>query len=398
MEENKSKIITCEKCFNIPKIIFITRSKVQIQCPKCQFSKTEDIQYFDKFFSSNLHNLEELPKCSYNKNHESKALKYCFKCTKYLCEKCLENHNISFQNKFHILLDQKLENQYYCNKEGHSEYIHDRYCTKCQSYLCPHCQCEHNKEDIYYFDENNNKNKINEIIETINAIKEIIKNEEEKLNKVLEELNNKINILKNMFAEYQKRNLNLISIYELLIDNYKQINSMRNYNINNNIIINADFDLSNSDSFISNGNNPQECLSSKINKFCAFYMNKNHIKTKNYSEHFITKKFCSKDKIKNCIFVDDNIIFFFENNNERLYYLGYKDSKYEIKVKKTSSIKNIYPLTKEKFILINEDDKLQIWNTNSSYFNSYERFEFKNNYFIISDINKDCNLFIIYNL
>ena len=135
-----------------------------------------------------------------------------------------ENHNVSFQNKSHILLDQKLENQYYCNKEGHGEYIHDRYCPKCQSYLCPQCICGHDKDDIYFFDEYNNKNKINEVIENINKIKEIIKNEEEKLNKVLEELNNKIKILKKMFNDYQKRNLNLISIYELFIDNYKQIN------------------------------------------------------------------------------------------------------------------------------------------------------------------------------
>ena len=271
---------------------------------------------------SHQKNFPELPKCSYNEtHHELKALKYCFKCTKYLCDKCIENHNISFKNKFHILIDQKMENQYYCDKEGHSEYIYDRFCTKCQKYLCSHCSCDHNKEDIYVFDDTNNKKEINDIIDYINKIKVIIENEEDKLNKFVNELNNKIDILKKMFNEYKTRNLKIITIYQLLIDNYYKINSIRNYNINNNIIINANFDLSNSNYFINNKNNPGECISSKFNKLCAFYMNKNHIKTKNYSEHFITKKFCYKGRVKKCIFVDDNIIFFFENNNQN--YIGF---------------------------------------------------------------------------
>jgi len=394
MIENKAKIITCEKCFNIPKIIFITKNKVQIECSKCKLTKYEDIAYFNKYFSSNQIDLEELPKCSYNKSHESKAIKYCFKCTKYLCEKCVEIHNVSFENKSHFLLAQKLENQYYCNKEDHSEFIHDRYCSSCQNYLCPHCNCEHSKEDIYYFDEWANKNKIKVIIEKINEIKEIIKNEEKKLNKVLEELNNKIKILKTMFNDYQKRNLSLISIYELLIDNYKQINSIRNYNLNNNIIINADFDLSNSDFFISDKYNNGECLSSKFNKLCAFYMNKNHIKTKNYSEHFITKKFCNMDKVKKCLLIDDNILCLFENNNEELYYIKQTDSNNEILIKKTSNIKDIYSLDTKTFFFIDEKNKIQFWKN----FSKSEEFNFiyNNNYYIVLDLTKKNNLFIIY--
>ena len=398
MKENKTKIITCEKCFNIPKIIFLNKNKVQIQCPKCQLLKTEDIIYFEKYISSN--NIkDELPKCSYNINHESKAVKYCFKCTKYLCEQCIENHNISFQNKSHILLEQKLENQYYCNKEGHNEYIYDRYCQKCQNYLCSHCICEHDKDEIYFFDELNNKNKINNVIENINKIKEIIINEEEKLNKVLEELNNKIKILKKMFNDYKKRNLNLISIYELFIDNYKQINSIRNYNLNNNIIINADFDLSNSDFFISNINNPAECLSSKYNKLCAFYMNKNHIKTKNYSEHLITNKFCNMDIVKKCIFVDDNIVCLFKNNNKELYYITQEDSKYKILIANTSNIKNIYPSGKNNFFTINDKNKFEYWNASSETckVTDYYNIKHENNYYIIFDLNDKKSIFIVKN-
>ena len=398
MKVNKAQIITCEKCFNIPKIIFLNKNKVQIQCPKCKLPKIEDIKYFEKYISVN--NLDELPKCSYNINHESKAVKYCFKCTKYLCEQCIENHNISFQNKPHILLAQKLNNQYYCNKEGHDEYIHNRYCQKCESYLCPQCICEHDKNEIYFFDESNNKNKINDVIENINKIKEILKNEEEKLNKVIEELNNKIQILKKMFNDYQKRNLNLISIYELIIDNYKKINSIRNYNLNNNIIVNSDFDLSNSDFFISNINNPAECLSSKYNKLCALYMNKNHIKTKNFSEHLITNKFCNMNKVKKCVLFDDNIVCLFGNNNKELYYITQQDSEYKILKANTSNIKNIYPSDKNNFFTIDEENKFQYWNWNESseiYKVKDYNIKHKNNYYIILDLNDRRNIFIIKN-
>ena len=112
--------------------------------------------------------MPELPLCSYDENHKLKALKYCCKFTKYLCEKCIENHNVSFKNRSHILLGQKLENKYYCNKEGHKEYILDRYCTECQNYLCSHCTCLHEKTVIYLFDDENNKKEINDIIEKIN--------------------------------------------------------------------------------------------------------------------------------------------------------------------------------------------------------------------------------------
>ena len=52
MEKYESKIITCEKCFHIPKIIFLNKNKVHIQCSNCQFSNIEDISYFEKYISS----------------------------------------------------------------------------------------------------------------------------------------------------------------------------------------------------------------------------------------------------------------------------------------------------------------------------------------------------------
>ena len=129
-EKQKSCSITCEECFSIPKIIFLKKDKVKIECQKCKSTNIKDISYFDKFFKKLEENIFiDLPKCSFNKKHKCKSEKYCFQCTKYLCEECIKIHNISFSGKNHILIGQKMENQYYCDKEDHSEYINNRFCT-----------------------------------------------------------------------------------------------------------------------------------------------------------------------------------------------------------------------------------------------------------------------------
>ena len=152
MEELKSSIITCEECFNIPKITILTKDKVKIECSKCNKIENKDIKYFDKFFKK----LEEkqfidLPKCSFNDKHEVNSIKYCFQCIKYLCEECIKTHNIVFKEKSHLLIEQKIENQYYCNIDAHKEFIYDCFCIECNAYLCPKCKCEHkNKKKIFF--------------------------------------------------------------------------------------------------------------------------------------------------------------------------------------------------------------------------------------------------------
>jgi len=129
-------------------------------------------------------------------------------------------------------------------------------------------------------------------------------------------------MLQNIFNEYKERNKKIIFLYKLLIDNYNQINSIRNYNINNNLIINDNFDLSNSnDSCINNQFDDNECFSSKYNRLYNFYLNKNHIKTSQYCEYIITKKFCNKKEVKRCIFIGNKNILFLLNNDNNIYYI-----------------------------------------------------------------------------
>ena len=115
-DSSKYSIITCEECFSIPKITILKRNEILISCQKCKSSTIKDIIYFDKFFKKlKEKTFVNLPQCSYNPEHITKSDKYCFQCTKYLCEECIKIHNISFKDKNHILIGQKMENKYYCD-------------------------------------------------------------------------------------------------------------------------------------------------------------------------------------------------------------------------------------------------------------------------------------------
>ena len=45
----KTKIVVCEKCNNIPRIIIMSENKAQIECEKCNSSEIKDFSYFDRF-------------------------------------------------------------------------------------------------------------------------------------------------------------------------------------------------------------------------------------------------------------------------------------------------------------------------------------------------------------
>ena len=325
MNANDFRIVICEKCYNIQKIIFLNKNKVSLECQDCKESQIKDISYFDKFLNKNIENenLFDLPQCDYKENHEAESVLYCFQCSRYLCKECLNIHNMSAFGIKHTTIKQKITNQYYCQKEGHEEYILDRYCTKCNIYLCSKCKCSHKDSDINNLD-NSIDEKINEIKENIKKCEDIIKEEGNRYKEFISDMKKKIEEINKAFNDYKNRNLNIISIYKLLIDNYEQINKIRIYNSKNNLYLNNNFDLS------SLQINKDECLSNTFNKLFAFYNNKNHIRTREYVDYFISKKFCDKI-IKKCIFINTNLIAFIFNNDNRIYYIHNNENSYQTK-------------------------------------------------------------------
>ena len=191
-----TKIITCEKCYNIPKILIMLNDKVKIECSKCKTTIIKDISYFDKFLSLSLDkNSSESHNCSYNKEHKCTAAKYCFNCKKYLCDECIKSHNNITVNEGHLLFDQKIENEIYCNKNGHNNYKIDRYCQKCEDYLCPICKCQH-ENDYFKFNYSENQEKVEFIKDKLNNCEKLINIEEENLKNLIKNCENKSEVTK----------------------------------------------------------------------------------------------------------------------------------------------------------------------------------------------------------
>ena len=183
MAQTRDRIIICERCFSIPQIIILSEKNIQLYCNNCNKTIIKDYSYFDKFLNKNIdEKLFDLENCNYNKDHQTKASIYCFKCSKNLCDECIKIHDSYIQGTKHITISQKIKHQYFCENKGHEEFPLDRYCTKCNIYLCSHCNHNHNpprtanlendrldysledKENLYIF-ENNNENNNNFIKE-----------------------------------------------------------------------------------------------------------------------------------------------------------------------------------------------------------------------------------------
>ena len=199
------------------------------------------------------------------------------------------------------------------------------------------------------------------IKEKIKKCEEIIKSEEEYLNNFLDEIQNKMKSIKNLLEEYKKRNLNIIKIYKLLINNYEQVGKLRDYNLINNIKMNDNFDLDCSIKY------DDECINSKYNRLCGFYRNKNHIRTTQYVNHFMTKKYCDA-KFKKCIILNQKIVAFIYEEEKYIFFI-YKNYYDVYKTKKiyfNKSIKDIYPFYNNKFICLDTDNNLLIINIKSS--------------------------------
>ena len=352
-----SKIVVCENCHNIPRITILNENKVQIECQKCNTSEIKDFSYLNKYMKPSKEDiLFTMPRCNYNKDHEETSIIYCFQCSKYLCEKCNELHNSINQGKKHYNINQKIENQYYCSIKGHQEYILDSYCIKCKVYLCSQCKINHNRNNhkIYEFNEKNIK--ISEVKESIKKIINIISDEENNLKQFTKKLIKLILELKDEFKKYKKRNMDIISIYELLIDNYEKLNLVRNYNINNNIVINNNFNFDTCKIF------DNECFCSKFNRLYSFYRNQNHILTQNYKNYFITEKFC-ENKIIKCVAINKRnfILIFKDNTNIHHYIYLNKENKYELATVTSEFIlKDVIPLNGNKFLRLVKPNNLQI--------------------------------------
>ena len=388
----EKKVIVCEKCFNIPKITIKNQNVIQLECQNCNSNSFSPIDYFDKFININeKDDLLTLPNCNF-KDHLEQAVLYCFKCSKYLCKECLKNHDEIFKDKGHYTIKQKINHKYFCDMNGHEENILNRFCSKCNKYLCCDCKCQHIGNNIYNFDNIDNKIKI--IKDNISKCQDIIDKEEINCKNFIEKLENKIKTLKNLFKDYKKRNTDLITFYNLLIDNYEEIKNIKNYNIRNNLLLNNNFDLRNSQIY------EDECLISNYNKLTEFYRSTNHIKNQEFINYYIIPKLCDTE-IKKGFILNENIVCFMLEQEDYLGFI-YKNKSNEnkfIRIYYDDFIKNIYPLNNNKFIYIDEKNKLYIKQiTIGDSLDSTTLLSFENIQFVVKDLFNKENFFTISNM
>ena len=403
IEENNeylSKIIACEKCYNIPKVTFLLNNKAKIECSKCNTSIIKDVSFFEEILTlSENKKSKELPKCSFYKGHKNNAIKYCFTCKEYICEECFNIYHKP-SNDQHLLLEQKVENPIICTKKGHNENKFNRYCPKCNQYFCTSCKCEH-ENDIYMFNEPKHQKKIDSIKEKIHKCEILIMNEETELNNFIKKGKNKFDELKKIFENYKDRNLKAINLYKVLINNYEKLKSIRNYNIENNIFINDNLNISNYKFclkyYYDDKDNKSECLSTTLDKLYNFYINKNHVLGNKYYNFWITKKLCNRT-IKKCILSKNEKIIFilFENG---VFYNGLfenEKNEYELKgVRLKFNAKDAFSFNDKTFFFITNDNDLYLTTYDNNTFNLLK--EFKNVNFVIKDSFNDDNFFTLNN-
>ena len=112
------KIIVCDRCFNIPKLIIINKKEVKFSCENCDRTLTLNLEYFDRFRNANQNDdLFSLPNCNYIR-HNSRAVVYCFKCSKYLCNDCLNRHNEILIERGHITINQKISQNIFVKRDS----------------------------------------------------------------------------------------------------------------------------------------------------------------------------------------------------------------------------------------------------------------------------------------
>lgn len=110
----------------------------------------------------------------------------------------------------------------------------------------------------------------------------------------------------------------MILLYKFLIKNYQKIKNLKNFNLENNILINDNFDTNLSKLEYDDS----ECLSSAYNKLCNFYINKNHNLAK--KQEFLSQINYVIKKSKNLYNLKMKYFSFLKKKNISIIYLKIK--------------------------------------------------------------------------
>ena len=134
----------------------------------------------------NKNEKEDTKKCSFDEHEDKEAIKYCYNCQAYLCDKCVEHHKVIFANHIICSIDE-INNETFtglCKENNHNIKL-EYYCKTHNKLCCGLCICkikgngngEHNEceicliKDIKAEKKRKIKDNINELEKSIKDLK-----------------------------------------------------------------------------------------------------------------------------------------------------------------------------------------------------------------------------------
>ena len=230
----KSKEIICPKCYE-PCKFKIENYKIKLyDCVNNH--EINNIKILKEFLNTQKINISNIicDKCKVNNRGKSYNHEFykCLTCSQNLCPlcktKCDPNHNI-------IKYDQI---NYIC--QAHNDYF-IKYCTKCKLNICIMCDKDHKDHETIFFGDlmpnlDTLKEKLSGVKQAINTFNEKIKNIIRKLNELSEAIDIYYNIQNEMVNNYDMKNknynslfnINQISLNDEILEKLKNINQIQN--------------------------------------------------------------------------------------------------------------------------------------------------------------------------
>ena len=219
-----NNLLLCPLCqIEIIDITGITiKEKIEIHyiCQK----KSRSIFWDDYYKMINEYsNSSEIKNCDFSKHLYLNAKKYCFVCNKWICEKCLPEHDSLFCN--HLFCLTKIDVSMYCSSHGNN--MASFYCVDCKTYFCDKCKKRHKQHKRYSMMEYKKKLSSDLPFTRIDILKSFFNKflvEEHKIYKEsLESSTNNGDYQQEYKSYYLKRkilNKQLYDLYELVLWNY----------------------------------------------------------------------------------------------------------------------------------------------------------------------------------
>ena len=133
---NYNYYLCCQKCGNIPDVLFQDKNNILLTCIKCGFGENEDIETIINGMSKWTKKL-----IYYCDKHEKEipASKYCESCKLLLCESCLKSHE-KIGNEHKIL---ELSDLSFVFCFNHHKQKLNYYCYNCKYEICEECKISH---------------------------------------------------------------------------------------------------------------------------------------------------------------------------------------------------------------------------------------------------------------